>query len=123
MLCSMEADITGDCGILFRFLDFVRCYVKPKYPFTKHLCLKIWTHLLKFACDTTGSAVIYQMVLNNDKDLNRTLIHHVVDIGLDEDITLDLLDVTQKFIHNSTDSLGSHSGTPMWQCWRPMLHV
>lgn len=102
-LITMEVYMHSTSGVLYRFLDFLRCYIKPMHASTKLLCIKVWKYLMKYIVEYPKYPIITRMY---ELDMNRNIIHHVADIGLEEDITIELMEITLRYVKDEQDDFG-----------------
>lgn len=100
-LISADIHINKVTGVLFRYLDFLRCNIKPKELSTKNLAVRIMRYLLEYRELHVKDYVIVNM--KSSADLNRSILHHLIDIGLDADVTVGLLNVMSVYILDTTD--------------------
>lgn len=97
---KVEFHLTKFSGVAFRFLDFVRVYAKPQSFQQKSLLVKMFQAILNLSVKVSTSAEV------QEEDLYRSIYHHVVDIGMDEDITHEMLKVCTPYQHPKQDIFG-----------------
>lgn len=104
-LVETEKTIFTYTGVLFRFLDYVRCYVKPSTDSEKHFTAKYFVFL-------TGQFPKADFYSPFTDDFRRSILHHVADVGLEPDLVLDILRYKYpdtnpcKNLMNAVDELG-----------------
>lgn len=105
--CAVQSEIThcGYSGILFRYMDFLRCYVKPMTPEAYEMSCKGLRSILKVRVDLTFPHVVAVKSLAED-DINRNILHHSVDMGFQPDFTIDILDILIDHIVDEPDDFG-----------------
>lgn len=102
---DLEYALSKYSGIAFRFLDFVRFYALPITTQEKGLLVRMLGIILSL------SEKVSTRARHPEDDFDRNLLHHIVDIGMAEDVTVDMLRYCKTHVPDRVDFFGRNTAS------------